>query len=95
MNKSLAASVYGFSNGILVIRVFGDLDIDIELISRQNGASDVSVRQIPSGDSIPTNTKELDIAIDDPTSLLRLIHEYLNSIEYFLKDDVLGTRPPD
>jgi len=93
MQNSLVASVLKFSNGVLVIRVMGDLDIDIELIARQNGAADVQTRRIGSEQSPLAKATELDIVVEKPTLLLLQIHEYLNSIGYLLQDDVLGTQP--
>ncbi|MBX9656773.1 hypothetical protein K2Y11_24410 [bacterium] len=91
MNNSLVASVSKFSNGTLVLRVLGDLDIDIELIARQIGVNNVASKSLKSSSSGATSETELQLDIDNPLPLLTQIHDYLNSIGYQMNDDILGS----
>jgi hypothetical protein len=91
MKNSLVASVSRFSNGTLVLRVSGDLDIDIELIARQIGVDNVASRSLKSGNSETTNETELQLDIENPIPLLTQIHDYLDSIGYRMDDDILGS----
>ena len=93
MNNSLVASVSSFADGILVLRVLGDLVIDIELIAQQMCVNNLGTRLLEKNNLESVNETELRFGIDNPIPLLTQIHEYLNSIGYSMDDEIFGTAP--